>query len=395
MSRTAGTRVLVVDQAVGLWGAQRYLLRLAPLLRALDVELTLCCPPELELFDAWREIGFAAEPASIPTQRNIRVNGSPSAGKLMSEGVGALRVARSIAAMARDRFDVLWANAHWIHLDVAIASKLAGTPAVLHLHEEALPGLGVWLRSRAIQMSAHGVAVSRRVSEGLPPRIRKRVSVIPNGVDTNEFSPVRDRNSTAAEAIRREFGFGHDDIMVLAATRLDPVKRIEDLTAAIVAIGDPRIRLVIAGTTSNHVDYQRRVIDDAKHRAGAAVKFCGRRDDIVNLLRASDVFVHAGVVEGMPLGLIEAQACGVPVVAYDAAGVSEAVRDGTTGLIAPAGDVQSLTDALKRLALDSSLRAGFRSAARENALANHRIEIQAERNAQLLRAVAGRTPIPG
>ena len=388
MGPTAGIRVLVVDQAVGLWGAQRYLLRLAPLLRELDIELTLCCPPELELYGAWRATGFPAEPASIPTKRDIRVNGSPRPGKLVHGGVSVLRVAQSIAATSRDRFDVLWANAHWIHLDVAIASKLAGVPAVLHLHEEAVPGLGVWLRSRAIQMSAHTVAVSRRVCEGLPPRVQERVTTIPNGVDTNEFSPVPDRNSPAVQATRTEFGFGRDDIMILAATRIDPVKRIEDLTTAIVAIGDPRIRLVIAGTTSNFPDYQRRVIDDARHRGGAAVQFCGRRDDIVNLLRATDVFVHAGVVEGMPLGLLEAQACGVPVVAYDAAGVSETVRDGATGLLAPPGNVQALTDALKRLTLDSALRTEFRSAARANAVSEHRIEVQAARNADLLKAMA-------
>jgi glycosyltransferase involved in cell wall biosynthesis len=112
---------------------------------------------------------------------------------------------------------------------------------------------------------------------------------------------------------------------------------------------------------------------------------------VVDLLRACDVCLHAGVVEGMPLGLLEAQACGVPVVAYAAAGVPEAVIDGATALLAPPGDVDALTGALRRLTLDGSMRCRFASAARANAVAEHGIERQADRIAEVITTVARRT----
>jgi glycosyltransferase involved in cell wall biosynthesis len=389
--RTHPLRVLVFDQARGVWGAQQYLLRLAPLLRDVGIELTLCCPRDIELHDAWRSSGFALEALALPTARTIRVDGRPSPARLAREGVGLIGVARSIAAIARrGNFDVLWSNAHWVHLDVGIASRLVGIPAVLHLHEEAVPGLGTSLRAVCVRLAAHTVAVSKQVAEGLPSSVRDRVSVVPNGVDTTEFAPADERNSVAVGRIREDFGFADDDVMVLASTRLDPVKRIEDLTSAIVGVNDARVRLVIAGTTSGFPEYQRSVIDDARRRAGGAVTFCGWRDDVVDLLRACDVCLHAGVVEGMPLGLLEAQACGVPVVAYAAAGVPEAVIDGTTALLAPPGDVGALTHALRRLALDDSLRSQFASAARANAVAEHGIERQADRIAEVITTVARR-----
>jgi glycosyltransferase involved in cell wall biosynthesis len=122
---------------------------------------------------------------------------------------------------------------------------------------------------------------------------------------------------------------------------------------------------------------------------GDAVQFCGNRDDMAALFGASDVVVHTGTVEGMPLTLIEAQACGTPVIAYDVAGVGEAVRDGVTGFLAPPCDVPRLGDALRRLA-DPALRTKMGAAAREHALAHHQIETQAERNVAILREMCGR-----
>src|SRR5439155_25720744 len=61
--------------------------------------------------------------------------------------------------------------------------------------------------------------------------------------------------------------------------------------------------------------------------------------------------------EGMPVSLMEAAACGVPVVATAVGGVPELVVDGATGLLVPAGDARALANALERLLIDDDLRA--------------------------------------
>jgi glycosyltransferase involved in cell wall biosynthesis len=384
---TRPVQVLVIDQARGVWGAQRYLLRLAPLLHERGVELTLAGPRSLELHQAWLDAGLRAVHLDAPVERSIRNAGRPGVAGIVREAGNGLQAARRIARLARDGgYDVLWANGHWTHLDTGVAGKMSRTPVVLHLHEEAVPGLGRGLRSAAVLAATRTVAVSRAVAAGLPPFAAGRVDVIPNGVDTQAMSPP---SAAQARRMRDQLGIAADELLVLAATRLDPSKRIEDLISCVAGLKDRRIRLVIAGSTSGYPDYEGRVREQGA-ALGETVRFCGNRDDMAALFGASDVVVHTGTVEGMPLTLIEAQACGTPVVAYDVAGVAEAMVDGSTGFLVPPCDVAGLRDAVRRLADDAALRAAFGEAARAHVLAHHGIETQAERNVEVLAQTCGR-----
>jgi glycosyltransferase involved in cell wall biosynthesis len=144
------------------------------------------------------------------------------------------------------------------------------------------------------------------------------------------------------------------------------------------------VRLVVAGVTTAYPDYQRKVQAAAAALPAGRVTFCGNRDDMAELFRACDVVVHAGTVEGMPLGLIEAQSCGKPVIAYGVSGVPEAVLDGVTGLLAAPRDVTGLAGAVAKLVGNPRVRAKMGAAARAHVLAHHRIEDQARRNVLLL-----------
>lgn len=383
-------RVLVLDQAKGVWGAQRYLLRLAPLLRERGIELVLAIPQRLELYDAWRDAGFDAIGLELPVDRSIRSAGRANVSGISREMASGSRTARLIADVVRGgRFDALWANAHWTHVEAALAGRLSGKPVVLHLHEEVVPGLGRWLRAAAVQFARRTVAVSKSVQEGLPWPVSERVCVIPNGVDTDVMSPARESDHAQIDRLRDSFGVRPDGVMVLAATRLDPSKRIEDLVGAVRLLNDPRVHLVIAGQTSGYPEYEQQIVADTHELCGGRVSFCGNRRDMAALFRASDLVIHAGTIEGMPLGLIEAQSCGKPVLAYDVAGVPEAVVDGKTGFLSAPGDVPGLSAGLGRLARDPIMRTRMGEAARAHVLAHHRIADQAERNIEVLRDMCG------
>jgi glycosyltransferase involved in cell wall biosynthesis len=383
-------RVLVLDQARGVWGAQRYLLRLAPLLRQSGVELILAGPSSLELHDVWQAAGSAAVDLDLTVDRNIRAEGRPSLPGLTHEARDGVRMARLIAKVARTGgYDAIWANAHWTHAEAGLAGRLCRKPVVLHLHEEALPGMGQWLRTGAMLLATRTVAVSRGVAQALPAVARKRVTVIPNGVDIDVFTPPSEADRAMLRDLRASLGIGAEDLMVVAATRLDPVKRIEDLIDAVRLAGLPQLKLVVAGATSAYPAYERDVRARADALPATHVVFCGERDDMGALFCASDVVLHAGVVEGMPLGLLEAQACGTPVVAYAVAGVPEAVRDGVTGLLAAPGDVAGLCTALRRLADDPALRVDMGVNARAHVVAHHRLQTQAARNVEVLTDMCG------
>lgn len=379
--------VLVLDQAKGVWGAQRCLLRLAPLLRERGVRLTLAGPRSLELHSAWQEAGFEAVHLGLPVDRAIRRSGRPRVTAIGREGGRSLVAVRLIAELIRSGgYDAVWANAHWIHLEAGIAGRICRTPVMLHLHEEALPGLGSRLRAGAVRIADRTVAVSAKVRQGLPRSARRCVTVIPNGVDTEVMSLAAGGRTAD---LRAGWGIGAEDVLVLAATRLDPTKRIEDLIAAVHAVPDPRVKLVIAGSTTGYPDYERRLRARAATVGAGRITFCGSRDDMASVFRASDLVIHAGVVEGMPLGLLEAQSCGKPVIAYDVAGVAEAVLDGTTGMLVAPLDVASLARALHRLSADPALRAAMGAAGRVHVLAHHRIEVQAQRHMAVLNDMCG------
>ena len=89
------------------------------------------------------------------------------------------------------------------------------------------------------------------------------------------------------------------------------------------------------------------------------VHFAGFRDDVPEILPALDVLLFTSKEEGLGSSILEAWACGVPVVATAAGGIPELVRDGETGLLAPVGDAEALAGAVGRVLSDPALRAAL------------------------------------
>jgi len=96
------------------------------------------------------------------------------------------------------------------------------------------------------------------------------------------------------------------------------------------------------------------------------VEWWGWEDDMIRTWRQVHIACLPSYREGLPKALLEAAACGLPIVSTDAVGCREVVRHGDNGLLAPVGDAQALADALRTLILDADLRTrmGKRSRAR-------------------------------
>ncbi len=91
-------------------------------------------------------------------------------------------------------------------------------------------------------------------------------------------------------------------------------------------------------------------------RNDGLVEWIGEVDDVSGIWRDAHIAVLPSYREGLPKALLEAAACGRPMVATDVPGCREVVRDGETGLLVPLGDTVALADALQRLAEDPDLR---------------------------------------
>jgi glycosyltransferase involved in cell wall biosynthesis len=99
--------------------------------------------------------------------------------------------------------------------------------------------------------------------------------------------------------------------------------------------------------------------------ASGDLEWWGERSDIAEIWAGSHIAVLPSRREGLPKSLLEAAACGRPLVATDVSGCREVVQEGTTGFLVPPGDPDRLADALERLAQNTELRRRMGAAARE------------------------------
>ncbi|MGZ8694217.1 MAG: glycosyltransferase family 4 protein [Gaiellaceae bacterium] len=123
------------------------------------------------------------------------------------------------------------------------------------------------------------------------------------------------------------------------------------------------VDLVLVGDGPDREEAERLL---AELPAGSAT-LAGRRSDIPELLREASCLLLTSEYESCPLGVIEAMAAGVPVVATAVGGLPELVTDGEHGLLAPAGDVGALADAVQRLVRDPDAAHAMGAAGRERA----------------------------
>ena len=206
----------------------------------------------------------------------------------------------------------------------------------------------------------------------LPNAAGRRMVLVPPGVDSERFHPLDD--GERAEA-RRRHGLPEDAELVLALSRLVPRKGVDVVIAScsLLAPCQPRLCLAVAGDGRD----QRRLKRLAE-AAAAPVRFLGRvaDDDLPALVASADVFAmpcrtrwRGLEQEGFGIVFLEAAACGVPAVAGDSGGASEAVADGESGFVVRRpSDPVATAAALGRLLSDAPLRRAMGDTARRRAL---------------------------
>ena len=218
--------------------------------------------------------------------------------------------------------------------------------------------------------TALGGQISQLIADGEITGEPATVTVIHNGVPDVTVAAI-------------EVGPGPT---VGCAARLEDQKRLDLLLAAVVVL--PDVRVVVVGDGS-----RRGLLAQQAEALGISdrVDFVGWVDDARPYIAGFDAFVLPSRDESFPLTIVEAMLAGTPVVATDVGSVSEAVIDGETGLLVPAGDVAALSDAIGRVV--SEPRLGERLAARARALAEERYTAAAMAEAydRLWRDILGRS----
>lgn len=179
-----------------------------------------------------------------------------------------------------------------------------------------------------------------------------KLAYIPNGVDLATYAPG---TLAEREAARERLGIPLDATVAIFTGRLVPAKGLRDLVIAwgTLAVQWPNAHLLIVGTGP-----------EAEALRGCNVHALGARDDISDLLRASDIFVLPSMGEGLSNALLEAMATGLACIGSDVGGTQELLQHVKNGLLVPYGDPVALARELTRLVGDPDLRQALGAEAR-------------------------------
>ena len=330
----ANLRILHTESSLGWGGQEIRVLTEARGVTRLGHEVTLATPAEARIFQEAPAYGVKAIALPIGTKR--------------PRGIRALR-----KAIVDGGYDVI--NTHsstdtWL---AALACRgVSGAPPLVRTRHISAPlprnFATRWLYARA---TARIVTTGEKLREqmireaGIDPA---RVSSIPTGIDLARFRPgVR-------SSARATVGLPADAPIVGIVATLRSWKGHAYLLEALAAMERKDVQVAIVGDGP-----QRAALEALTAKLGLAerVRFAGNQSDVAPWLQAFDVFCLPSYAnEGVPQALMQAMACGLPVVTTPVGSIEEIVTDGATGVLVTPQDPVRLRAAIERLLGDASER---------------------------------------
>lgn len=273
--------------------------------------------------------------------------------------------------LRRQRIDILHTHCSMAGFVGRIAGRLARVPVILHtLHALASrEHQAFWKRrlflavERGLNVCTdHYVAVSaailrQAVASGIAET--RHTTLIHHGLDLGNY-----RGSDDPSESRRELGFEPNGPVIGMVGRLEPQKGVEYLLAAMARVReshpDARLLIVGDGPLRQHLETLA-----TRLRVHDRVLFLGWSSEVPKALKALDVFCMPSLWESFGYAILEAMACGVPVVASDVEGIPEVVIHRETGLLVPPRDPSALAEALCELLEHPVLRQAMGRAGQE------------------------------
>lgn len=233
-----------------------------------------------------------------------------------------------------------------------------------------------WRANLYRSLDLHVVCPSRWMMEQVlqsPLGRSGRVSLVPVGVDAEVFAP------SPRAAVRAAMGIPDDDFVIAASLPsltnwrkggdllLETIGRLPEKAGVTLLVIGSHVRRQVAGVAARSTGLVR---DEAQHAW---------------YLSAADVLCFSSRCDNSPQTVLEAASVGLPVVAFDAGGIRDFVRDGESGRLVPVGDTAAMADALDRYRLSADLRRAHGAAGRRLILDGHTLDHQGRALAEVHR----------
>jgi glycosyltransferase involved in cell wall biosynthesis len=214
----------------------------------------------------------------------------------------------------------------------------------------------------------------RQVEQSMLSSAVVEARVIPNGVDLNVFSPA------CKETARNLLNLPRRDMVLLfvahaaKSNRFKDYPTIEEAAFKVAAkCRDQRVTLIILGERHESIPFENGEI--------RFMPFQPSREKTAQFYQAADVYLHAARSDTFPNTVLEALACGLPVIATAVDGIPEQVDDGRTGFLVPAGDAESMAGRVVQLLSNHALRSTMGECAAQ--IAGHKFGLERQVDAYL------------
>lgn len=268
-----------------------------------------------------------------------------------------------------------------------MAARATGTPFLVSRRVDNREP--AWLLRRKYRGARRIIGISEKICGvlcelGLPP---EGITCVRSGVDVQRYQP---RLKTGR--LHREFKLHRDAVTVGMVSQFIPRKGHDDLVTAVQSLlsSHPEAVFLLFGQGGLREEIKARV---ASLGIASSFRFPGFRDDLPELLPELDLFVHPAHAEGLGVAILQASACGLAVVASQAGGIPEIVKDGETGYLFHPGSPSALATRLSQLLSDPVRRLAFGVAGRDFVVRECSLEATAAGNGaiylEILRERAG------
>jgi glycosyltransferase involved in cell wall biosynthesis len=356
-------KILHVETGQNLWGGAQQVLYLIQGLGRLGVSNVLVCT----------DGGAVSENAP----NNCLVVAMPMAGDLDLAFIGRLR-----KIIKSERPDLVHVHSRRGADPLgAIAARLRGVPVVVSRRVDNAEQ--PWVARLKYRLYKKVITVAGGIRDVLLAEgvSADRLRLVHSGVDRRRFKPDPDRDWMAVN-----LGVEKNTIIIAMVAQYIHRKGHRIMLDALPSVLEkyPDLQVLCCGSGPNE-----EALAALIERRGLAdkVRLLGFRDDLEKILPCCSMALHPALTEGICGAALQAQSCGVPVIASRVGGLPEAVAEDVSGLLVDPGDVQQLSQAMLRLLDDDALRQRLGDAGPEYVAGRFSISAMVQGNLEVYREV--------
>lgn len=340
----------VIGNAI-VGGMETYVSRLLERLPADRFRVVAMCPFESHFTDALREMDV-----------EVVITPMPDDPPWSSVHIGC-------SLVRAHGIDLIHAHLSNAHVLAGLVGRITGKPVLSTIHGRQLNTIDVEVhRATGTHLSVvckH--SYFHALGLGIQP---SQLHFIPNGVDTDRFAPVKAR----PKGLRAQWGVPENALLVGFIGRLSPEKGPDIFlrAARVMQHLEPDVHFVMVGEGPLRHDLQRFV---QQYNLRDRVHMVGLQSDMPAVYAQLDVVLSTSQTEAMPFALMEAMACGLPVVASRVGGVPDLIQHGETGWLIGAGADQEAAQRVSALCASKDERERMGRLARQRCIDRFSMEL--------------------